>query len=252
MKSPKLLLGILLFALGMLGVLSLLTLDVSFPPEAAAILEAQFTDTQIQLLIMLNPTILLIIAIVVGALLYDKMGLELPLIERLAGIKKDTDHLSIFKYGIPAGLLTGLLLSLIGFVFTPLLPEAFLELGEKIKPTLLNRFLYGGITEEILLRFGFMTFVVWGLSKLLRSQQAYVYWLGIVVSAVVFALGHFPVAYQAVESPSAVLLLYLLLGNTVGGLIFGWLYWKKGLESAMLAHIFAHVVMVAADSLLNL
>ena len=45
------------------------------------------------------------------------------------------------------------------------------------------------------------------------------------------------------------LLLYLLLGNAAGGLIFGWLYWQKGLESAMLAHIFAHVVMVLAELL---
>jgi formate/nitrite transporter FocA (FNT family) len=44
-----------------------------------------------------------------------------------------------------------------------------------------------------------------------------------------------------------ILLTYILLGNSIGGVIFGWLYWKKGLESAMVAHVFAHVVMVAVS-----
>jgi membrane protease YdiL (CAAX protease family) len=35
-----------------------------------------------------------------------------------------------------------------------------------------------------------------------------------------------------------------------GGLIFGWLYWKKGLESAFIAHVFIHVVLVIADGLI--
>jgi membrane protease YdiL (CAAX protease family) len=65
-----------------------------------------------------------------------------------------------------------------------------------------------------------------------------------------FALGHFPIAYQAIEYPSTGLLSFILIGNTIGGIIFGWLYWKKGLESAFLAHIFAHVIIVMAEPML--
>jgi membrane protease YdiL (CAAX protease family) len=67
----------------------------------------------------------------------------------------------------------------------------------------------------------------------------------------VFAVGHFPIAFHAVGTPSSMLLLYILIGNTIGGVIFGWLYWKKGLESAFIAHILAHVVMLMGEYFLN-
>jgi len=31
--------------------------------------------------------------------------------------------------------------------------------------------------------------------------------------------------------------------NGLGGLAFGWLYWKQGLESAMMAHFLADIVL---------
>jgi membrane protease YdiL (CAAX protease family) len=31
--------------------------------------------------------------------------------------------------------------------------------------------------------------------------------------------------------------------NGIGGVVFGWLYWKKGLESAMIAHFSADIVL---------
>ena len=89
-----------------------------------------------------------------------------------------------------------------------------------------------------------MTLVVWLASKVLNSLTPVVYWIGIIVSSIVFGLGHFPIVFQTVFEPSSFLLLYILIANSLGGVIFGWLYWKKGLESAMIAHIFAHIVMV--------
>jgi len=55
---------------------------------------------------------------------------------------------------------------------------------------------------------------------------------------------------MAVENPTTGLLLYIFIGNAIGGIIFGWLYWKKGLESAIIAHIFTHVIMVLAEQLI--
>jgi len=57
-------------------------------------------------------------------------------------------------------------------------------------------------------------------------------------------LGHFPIAFQAIPNPSIGLLSYIIIGNTIGGIVFGWLYWKKGLESAFIAHIFTHIVLL--------
>ena len=96
-----------------------------------------------------------------------------------------------------------------------------------------------------------MTLIVWIFSKFLNNTKPIVYWIGIMIAAIIFAIGHFPVAYQAVGNPSAGLLAYILIGNSIGGVIFGWLYWKKGLESAFVAHIFAHVIMLLAMAILN-
>ena len=36
---------------------------------------------------------------------------------------------------------------------------------------------------------------------------------------------------------------FLLAMNLVAGMVLGWLYWKKGLESAIIAHMIAHIVV---------
>lgn len=252
MNKQKVFLGLILFGLGLLGVLSILTMNIPLPPEAEAILKDRFTPQQIKILTLINPTIMLIVAVIIGSILYQKVNLKVPLIEKIVGIENNNLKPSkILKYGILGGVLSGVLLSLVGLIFNPILPTEFLKLGESLKPTLAARFLYGGLTEEILMRFGLMTLIVWLVSKIFKGTKPIVYWIGIIVVSIIFALGHFPIAYQAVENPSPGLLTYILIGNTIGGLIFGWLYWKKGLESAFLAHIFAHVIMVMAEPMLN-
>lgn len=252
MNKKKILFGLLLFGLGAIGVLSLLTMDIPLPPESEAMLKARFSPEQLKLIILLNPTLMLMFAVLVGSILYREVNFKAPLLERIVGIEIEPFDLgNILKFGILGGVLSGILLSLISLVFIPILPAEFIELGESLKPSLAARFLYGGITEEILMRFGFMTLVVYLTSKIFRGTKPFVYWVGIIIAALLFAIGHFPVAFLAVSSPTTGLLTYILIGNTVGGVIFGWLYWKKGLESAFLAHMFAHVVMVLAEPLLS-
>lgn len=69
------------------------------------------------------------------------------------------------------------------------------------------------------------------------------YYLAILISALVFALGHFPVMFQIVANPTLPIYLYVIIGNCMGGIIFGYLYWKRGLECAMVAHAFTHITM---------
>jgi len=252
MNKKKLALGATLTILGIIGIASILTMEIPIPLEAEAILKDKFSPQQIKLLTLINPTIMLIVAVIVGSILYEKVRLRVPLIEKLAGLNNSTiSPVDLFKYGILGGILSGILLSVVGLIFNPILPAEFKELGESLQPTLAARFLYGGLTEEILMRFGLMTFLVWLCSKIFGGTKPIVYWIGILIAAIVFALGHFPIAYQAVENPTTGLLTYILIGNSIGGIIFGWLYWKKGLESAFIAHIITHVAMVLIEPVLN-
>jgi membrane protease YdiL (CAAX protease family) len=253
MEMNKLILGLVLFLFGLAGIMSVLTLEIPIPLEAEAILSSDFSPMQIKLLMLINPIIMLIVAVTAGIFLYEKVNLHVPIFEWLISRRYfKPDFKSILKHGIVGGLIAGILISLISLVFYPMLPEEFLELGEKLKPGLAARFLYGGITEEILMRFGLMTFIVWIAFKIVKEKRPQIYWTGIIISALIFAVGHFPVAFYAVGNPSLTLLVYILLGNTIGGIIFGYLYWKRGLESAFIAHIFAHVAMLMAEPVLKL
>lgn len=146
-------------------------------------------------------------------------------------------------------MLAGILTTIIGIIFNSSLPQEFIELKNKIKITTVARFLYGGLTEELLMRFGFMTLVVWLIFRITKNLNRSTYWTGIFTASILFAIGHFPVVFNSVENPTISLLTYVLIGNSIAGLFFGWLYWKKGLETAFIAHIFAHVAMIIGEQI---
>ena len=72
-------------------------------------------------------------------------------------------------------------------------------------------------------------------------------WLAIAVSAVRFCAGHLPAAAALVGALDANVVVFVIGANTVFGLLFGYLFWRHGLESAMIAHALAHVVSHLAN-----
>lgn len=250
--SYKIKLGITLFLLGLLGVLTLLT--ISFPLDSLPKeLIDKLSPQTIQLLILINPLILLSISVTVGIALFDKVKLSVPTISGF--ITKQKNEISFFeqlKYGVILGTIAGLFTTIIVLVFKSSIPQEFIELGNNIKITTIARFGYGGLTEEILMRFGFMTFVIWITFKLTKKLNNTTYWTGIILSTIIFSIGHFPTAYSAVGNPSVSLLAYIFIGNSVAGIFFGWLFWKKGLEAAFIGHILTHVIVLLAENFLQL
>lgn len=250
--NSKVRLGILLFGIGFVGILSTLLMDMPLPEGVKDIVLDVFTPWQLKLLNLINPTILLLISVTIGVLLYDKVGFKLPIIERVISKNKTPKSSELLKYGIIGGLISGLLIVVVAISFQPILPTEFVEMGEKFKPPLITKFLYGGLTEEILIRFGVMTFVVWLLFKIVGKKIALIYWLGILISSIIFGLGHLPITFLLVDNPTTALFMYIIFGNAIGGIVFGWLYWKKGLETAMIAHIFSHIILTLGENILNL
>lgn len=254
MIIKKIVLGVILTILGVIGILSILTMEVSLPLEIETVLKNKFTAQQIKLLMLVNPTIFLLIAVTTGTILYQKVNLKVPLIEKIVGIKHinyNLNLLEILKYGAFSGILLGILLVSATALCNPVLPIEFKELEKNVQPSLMVRFLYGGFTEEILMRFGLMTFITWLCSKIYNGTKPKIYWIAIVLAAIIFSVGHFPIVFQTLKNPPAELLIYIFIGNLIGGIVFGWLYWKKGLESAFIAHIFTHIILVLATPLTN-
>ena len=105
---------------------------------------------------------------------------------------------------------------------------------------------YGGIAEEVLLRLFLMTLLVWVVWKVCRRRRAkpspWVYWAAILVAAIVFGAGHLP-AVAAVWPLTSIVVARTLVLNAAAGIAFGLLYWRWGLEHAMLAHFSADIVL---------
>lgn len=144
--------------------------------------------------------------------------------------------------GTIAGLLGGLLL----FAVNRNAPAALAAVQERFSPPFLARILYGGITEELLLRWGLMTALVWVAWRFLQHRRGAprvtYFWLAIVVSAFLFGVGHLPAASALVGPLDVNVVMFVIGANAAFGLVFGYLFWRFGLESAMIAHALAHVV----------
>ena len=230
----------------------MLTITIPLESLPKEVLE-KISPQALKFIVLINPTILLLIAVVIGTILYDKVGLSVPTISSILKIEDPKIKFAEqIKYGVSLGLVTGILTTIIGLIFKSSIPQEFIEVGNKIKVTTLARFAYGGLTEELLMRFGFMTLVIWLIFKLNKKLNKTTYWTGIILASILFAVGHFPVVFNAVKNPTIELLTYILIGNSIAGLFFGWLYWKKGLEAAFIAHIFAHVAMIIGEQVSQL
>ena len=108
---------------------------------------------------------------------------------------------------------------------------------------------YGGIAEEVQLRLFFVTLLAWALLLLGGGAKARWHLLfAVVVAALAFGAGHLPAAAK-VWPLDAVVVTRTLLLNGIAGLVFGWFYVRNGLESAMLSHFCAYLVLHVAAPL---
>lgn len=100
---------------------------------------------------------------------------------------------------------------------------------------------YGGIGEEIQLRLFLMSLIAWfgwRLAGRPALASPAIYWTAIAFSTLAFGAGHLPLAIKIWGSDTWVIVRTLVL-NGIAGATFGWLYWRRGLEYAMLGHFVA-------------
>lgn len=239
--------GLTLFLAGLLGVASLLTVHFPTTNLPKQVLE-KFSPDQLRLLMLVNPLLLLIVSVIVGSLLYRRVEL---FILRRADFRPNIVAANVLLNGMVPGVVAGLLIIGVVLLFRQLIPNELAMLGKDTDLTPVARFMYGGITEEILVRFGLMTLFVWLLNKVSRSLSGAVYWIAIVGAALLFGAGHLPAMRLMVAQPSAMLVSYIMLANTLAGIVFGWVYWRHGLVFAMIAHATAHVILLISELVLN-
>ncbi|HEV7518467.1 MAG TPA: CPBP family glutamic-type intramembrane protease [Thermoanaerobaculia bacterium] len=101
------------------------------------------------------------------------------------------------------------------------------------------------ILEEITFRLFGLTVLTWLAARLVRGTGA-PFAIGLGGSALLFGLAHLPAWASATASHATLILMgVVLLLNGVGGLLFGWLFWRWGLPYAILCHFAGDVVIQA-------
>ena len=249
---------LVLWLAGCCGVLSFQLVDftalIALLPAEATKAAPPMSPVLLRMLAFLQPAVLLAVAVVVGLVLTPKIGLSAPVAEAIA---QGRPLMPAWRPQILPGIVGGLVgaAAIVGSwaVAKPFLPLAFTARAEGFNHLLpiWTRLLYGGITEELLLRWGFMSFLVWALWKVGRKSAPgnMSFIAGIVIAAVMFGAGHLPIAVALAGGASVALVAYVLVANASFGIIAGYLFWKRGLEAAIIAHMVAHVVMVVLLSL---
>jgi membrane protease YdiL (CAAX protease family) len=192
--------------------------------------------------------LLIAVMIFVGLKLGRGLGLGAPI---LAALVAGKGLVSSWKRSVSSGLLVGVVLGvvLLGLVLllVPLLPK--LPFVAAAKVAIWKRVLvcfYGGIYEELLMRFFLVTLIAWIVGKLSRERSnvltSRAFWIANIVVAILFGLGHLPSAALVMPITPLVLAAALSL-NGIAAIAFGLLYRKYGLESAMIAHFTADFVL---------
>ena len=240
-----------LFFLGLIGVLSLLFVTLPQLADQIIAVQPQLAELPLPLLfliLLLQPSILLLIATGVGCLTAPRLGLVSFVYEKMAyGTPVFTRLKPQLNLALVIGLIFAAVIMLLDVVFLPFMGEEFataLAQETNLFAQLGMGMLYGGITEELLLRWGFMSLLVWlGWRLLGRSNYAPskgIVWGAIILSAVLFGIGHLP-ALAVMVPLTGIIIVRTIFLNALGGIVFGWLYWRHSLEAAMVAHAFAHV-----------
>lgn len=191
----------------------------------------------------LQSIVMVALAACVGAWLAPRVGLAAPALG--AALARQGAWSALRPQCVPAfaGGVAGAALIVAFHALAP--AEAAALHGETPLP-LAARMLYGGVTEEILVRWGLMSLFAWIFWRLLQRGAgrlgASAAWAAICLSAFAFGLAHLPAAIAVMGELSAYFVFYVTAGNAMFGVLAGYLFWRYGLESAIMAHVLAHAL----------
>jgi len=235
----------ILFLAGVLGGLAVTPyLLATLPPEANA-------PPSIPLLILstlVSEAIQMAIAVGIGLAAARAVGLRAPISQALAehsdlrAAIREIDPLRAALFGVATSV------AVVALDLTVFHDAAasFAQTGVAAPPRLVGLLasFEGGITEELLLRLFVMSAVAWVLTRIWRRRPPAVFWAANLVAALLFGLGHLP-ATAALVPLTPIIVMRAIVLNGLLGVVAGWFYWRRGLESAMVAHFAGDIVLHA-------
>lgn len=180
------------------------------------------------------------IHIFLGLFFAQKVGLGTPILKEYFDKKQiNTNRLQkLLKISLIYGVLIGIAIFVVHFLCFNQLETHLIQAPN---PALWKRFFasfYGGICEEIIVRLFLMSMLVWIFFKFKKTDLSV--WIAIILTSILLGFGDSsnPTLLLGLRCPelSQLILTQSLLLNGISGISFGWLYWKNGLEVAIIAH----------------
>ncbi|MGQ0590887.1 MAG: CPBP family glutamic-type intramembrane protease [Sphingosinicella sp.] len=230
-----------LTALGLMGTLSMAL--VSFEQLGPAPIDPLL----VRALAVIQPTIFVMLCAALGLWAAPKVELDAPVVRAWAERRPLWPTL---RPQLAPGLMGGIAIAALLVAFwMAVRAQPFATPILAFEMPLVTKLLYGGIVEELLLRWGLMSLFVWAAWRLGGAKdvvQPWTVWAGLIASSLLFAAGHLPVLHALLPDPPGWFVGLVLGANFISGLLFGWLFWRRGLEAAMLAHALAHLFAAVA------
>ncbi|HJR81445.1 MAG TPA: CPBP family intramembrane glutamic endopeptidase [Anaerolineales bacterium] len=246
----------ILWAAAIFGVVAVIPYSLELQGNALENLDLPISLPVLVAIQVAQNALLFGLLIIVGLLFASRIGLGAPILEaRVQGETAMDQIRAILPVSIIVGVIAALLI--IGLDLAIFQPALLRELGESAnflsldnaQPAAWKGFLasfYGGIVEEILLRLFLMSFLAWVGKFVSHTHDGFptsaVLWIANILAALIFGLAHLPATATLIPLTPLVITRAILL-NGLGGVAFGWLYWKRGLEAAMVAHFSADIVL---------
>lgn len=237
--------ALLLWGVGLLGVFAIIPYSMALTKNRP--MPTKLPQPVLWAISLVQNGVLLALAVGVGLLAAHSVGLGAPWIEAIFANRPLPANLpGLCAISAIVGILIGAAIFLLDdWIFLPRLPKALSTADtnpEAWKGALAS--LYGGIDEEIFLRLFLMSALTWLITRFLGGGIVpdWSVWLAIILAALIFGLGHLPATAQITPLTPFIITRALLL-NGLGGIVFGFLYWRFGLEMAMLAHFSADLVL---------
>jgi hypothetical protein len=158
-------------------------------------------DHVLRALIVVQPFILLVAGVGTGVSFGERVGLRSWVTARLRGDPPPLMQVAGLALAALVGFGTGAVVVMLDRLFAPWigLPSvaSLPDIG-----TAIMAISYGGITEELTLRYGLMTFLVWVGAKVWTTLPPALYLGVVLLSAVLFGAGHLPAMAALIASDS--------------------------------------------------
>ena len=195
-------------------------------------------------LLVLAQVVGLGLIILFGLLIGKRVGLGAPLLESWQNGENIRDRgVTILKISSGLGVVVALAkFALDRFLFSHYVPSILIQWKQMPFEWRLLIPFDQGIGDEIALRLFWMTILVWIIYTIQKPENNKPTAIGVWIPILLVTIISIPGILFWAATPLVKLQLTIL--TALGGIAFGWLYWKKGIESAIIAHFCSSMALV--------